>query len=247
MLNLREWNNCEHPDDWKGLWGTLWRVMFLVYVYCLERNAKTAKSLLLPGRLPEIGAVFFWPSSHVIYPWESYFPLCTPPLGAVITASCWGCAVLFTSLSIFTRTITSTRCTGPAEAVNKYKSNMEFLPWLFSEILAYCDLFKTFCGCVTCLAAGTTAQHPASPSLSRAEGVSGTDYLALWKINAFTYPPIAGAAVFIRGERSTGMGREPWPAGDGSSRPSRGPELIERRGVSSVLSRQWATPQNHQT
>lgn len=86
MLNLREWNNCEHPDDWKGLWGTLRRVMFLVYVYCLERHAKTAKSPLLPGRLPEIGAVFFWPSSHVIYPWESYFPLRTPPLGAAITA-----------------------------------------------------------------------------------------------------------------------------------------------------------------
>lgn len=45
------------PRDARGLWGALWRIMFLVCVYCLERNAKTAKSL--PGRVPEIGAVFF--------------------------------------------------------------------------------------------------------------------------------------------------------------------------------------------
>ena len=100
--------------------------MFLVYVYCLERNAKTAKSLLLPGRLPEIGAVFFWPSSHVIYPWESYFPLAEHPY----------------------KSNHQHNCTGLAEAVNKYKSNTEFLPLFFSEILTCCDLLRTFWGWV---------------------------------------------------------------------------------------------------
>lgn len=39
-------------------------------------------------------------------------------------------------------------CTGLAEAVNKYKSNMEFLPLFFSEILTCCDLLRTFWGWV---------------------------------------------------------------------------------------------------
>lgn len=158
MLNLREWNNCEHPDDWKGLWGTLWRVMFLVYVYCLERNAKTAKSLLLPGRLPEIGAVFFWPSSHVIYPWESYFLLCTPPLAAAITACCWGSALLFTSLRIFTRTITAWARWGSKQ--------VELQSWipalLLAGNLAHCCLVKTFWGSPIFLTAAAKHRCPVS-------------------------------------------------------------------------------------
>lgn len=73
--------------------------MFLVYVHCLERNAKTAKSLPLPGRLPEIGALFCSPSSLVIYPTESYILFYTPPLLLPLQHCVFqGCRLLFTSL-----------------------------------------------------------------------------------------------------------------------------------------------------
>lgn len=43
-------------------------------------------------------------------------------------------------------------CTGLAEAVNKYKSDMEFLPLFFPEILTYCDLLRTFWGWIAWIA-----------------------------------------------------------------------------------------------
>ena len=50
---------------------------------CLEGRAETAGPLPGPGSLPETA----WmpsASSHVIYPFESYFPLCAPSLCAAV-------------------------------------------------------------------------------------------------------------------------------------------------------------------